>query len=187
MDRQAASELGPYLARDETLLWSGRPDRLRYATAELGPPALLAALFLVSLLGIVAAMSFGLIAWRPSGVTGLALAIFSLPFLYLSMRALLTPFERYREAALVAYGLTDRRAVFLTGGTRSRIEEMAVERIASVERRAHAGGLADVTMRRSERHKDGGRELTFIAVAGAGALAGHLDKAIPARAREDGA
>lgn len=177
MDRQAASILGPYLARDEALLWSGRPHALHYALAGIGWRFRAAVAALVVILALAAAFWVAVIPLPQSLFYRAAVALLVLSVLVVVLRVLAMPLERYFEARQVAYGLTERRALIIVEGSRSRIEEFPLSALEKAHRADINASLATIHL--GNTGKQGGdcrrsfveaRSRVFIAVRGADAL-----------------
>lgn len=151
MDMRAARELGSHLASDEKLIWAGSPDRLRYALHGFG----------LSKAGVARAAILVVIWWCVVlfGVTRVAtlelgaflVLMLAAPTLGVMAALAMRPLGRWSEARQIAYGLTDRRAVMLVGGPRSRIEEAAPSRFASPHKHLHGNGTATILFIRATR------------------------------------
>ena len=185
MEKRAARELGSHLASDEKLLWAGSPDRMRYALHGLG----------LSVAGLVGLACLVLVWWAVVVLVVAAMVALELgAFLVLMLAApamvvagilAMRPIRRWSEAKHVAYGLTDRRAVILVGGTNSRIEDAAPSRFAKHPlTRKHANGTTTVLFiesaaPRGVRQPQGANSAEprgFIAIAHGEALLAHLDR-----------
>jgi hypothetical protein len=182
MERMAASELAPYLARDETLLWSGRPDPLLYALSNIGAATIAAIVFLAALAIFGGAVVAGLFRPELSGGSAFAAAFFTVPLVMVSGTTVAAPMRRYREAKRLAYGLTDRRAIILRGGERSRIVEMPAASLSRFRKIDHGRDKATIVFTRPDAHVDESREQalprrqSFIGIANAQRLAMQLEE-----------
>lgn len=147
MEPRIVRELTSHLARDERLIWAGCPAPLPYALSETGPKIVVAAIAEIGLaiaMGIVAGGWFG---WSEAGLARILILAIGLPILLVFVGALSTPVRRFIEARQVIYGLTDRRAILLVGGSTPRIEEVPTSRF-----------VHPVTT----RNRDGSRNLLFF-------------------------
>jgi len=184
MDKRAARELGSHLASEERLLWAGSPDPLRYAFFGFGLTRLALPLFIVCVLAWWALVVFVLARLFVLDLGPFLVLMLAVPTLVVSGILAMRPLRRWPEARLVAYGLTDRRAVTLVGGEHSRIEDAAPSRF--VDRpitRKHGNGTTTILfiadsqprgLRQRAPDKGAGEPKGFIAVENGDALLAHL-------------
>lgn len=191
METRAARELGSHLASDEKLLWAGSPDRMRYAVHGFGLSlsALLGTGCLVVLWWALVLLVLSRLADLEFGA--LLVLMVAVPVLVMAGILAMGPMRRWSEAKHVVYGLTDRRAIILVGGTNSRIEDAAPSRFA--ERplsRRHGNGTTTVlfiadTQPPGRRPPDAGNAAEprgFISVAQGEELLAQLDRMRTGRA-----
>lgn len=184
MEKRAARELGSHLASEERLLWAGSPDPLRYAFFGFGLSRLALPLVIVCVLAWWAIVVFILARLFTLDFGPFLVLMLAVPTLVVTGILAMGPMRRWSEARLVAYGLTDRRAVTLVGGEHSRIEDAAPSRFASRPiTRKHGDGTTTILfiadgqprgMREPPQETGAGAPQGFIAVADGDALLAHL-------------
>lgn len=183
MDRQAASILAPYLARDERLLWAGRPNALHYASAGMGWRfrAGVAVLFIVMATG--AGFWLQIIAWPQELIYQITIAIGAFILALGAMHVLAVPLGRYVEAKHVAYGLSERRAIIIVEGSHSRIAEFPLSSLDKPRRLNINADLATILLGNNDtndheyrRSFAESRSRAFIAVRNAEALMERLNE-----------
>lgn len=144
---QPSPELDSILRRElmpgERLLWSGRPDpaRLRAAFAIwfFAVPWTAFALFWE-------AMTF--LPWMasthtPAAITwsfGIIFPLFGLPFIGVGLGMLWMPFKVRRRAARTIYGLTDRRMLRVSAGTKRESASVMLDQMGPIDVSADADG-----------------------------------------------
>lgn len=186
MDKRAARELGSHLASEERLLWAGSPAPLRYAFSGFGPTRLALALIMICVLAWWAVVVFVLARLFVLDLGPFLVLMLAVPALVVSGILAMRPMRRWPEARLVAYGLTDRRAVILIGGERSRIVDAAPSRF--IDRpivRKHGNGTSTILfiaesqprgLHQHEQDKSAGGLTGFIAVENGDALLSHVSR-----------
>lgn len=147
MEPRIVRELTSHLARDERLIWAGCPAPLPYALSEGRTRIVFTALAVLGLAIAMAIVAGGWFGWSDAGLARVLVLPVGLPILLIFAAVLSTPVRRFVEARQVIYGLTDRRAILLVGGSTPRIEEVPTTRF-----------LAPVTT----RHRDGSRNILFF-------------------------
>ena len=191
MDKRAARELGSHLASGERLLWAGSPDPLRYAFFGFGLTRLALLFVIVCVLAWWAIVVFVLARLFALDLGPFLVLMLAVPTLIVTGILAMGPMRRWSEARLVAYGLTNRRAVTLVGGDQSRIEDAAPSRfVIRPVTRKHGNGTTTILfiadsqprgMREPPQETGTGAPQGFIAVADGDALLTHLARL---RARE---
>ncbi|MDE3155909.1 MAG: hypothetical protein KGN76_12445 [Acidobacteriota bacterium] len=134
-----AALLAPYLDEDEPLLWTGRPRiglRFRAADIVLAPFSLLFA-------GIALVYEYAAIRVRAPLIMHLWGLAFVLAGLYLLAGRFFWDALR-RE--LTTYGVSTRRAIFLSGLWRRRVRLVPLDAIRGVSIREHADATGDVLL-----------------------------------------
>lgn len=151
MDMRAARELGSHLASDEKLIWAGSPDRLRYALHGFGLSK--AGVALAAILVVIwwCVVLFGVTRLVTLELGAFLVLMLAAPTLGVMAALAMRPLGRWSEARQIAYGLTDRRAMMLVGGPRSRIEDAAPSRFASPHKHLHGNGTATILFIRATR------------------------------------
>ncbi len=147
MEPRIVRELTSHLARDERLIWAGCPAPLPYALSEAGPKLAIAAIAAIGLAIAMVIVGGGWLGWNEAGLARILVLAVGLPILLVFAGVLSTPWRRFVEARQVIYGLTDRRAILLVGGTTPRIEEVPTNRFVD-----------PVTT----RNRDGSRNILFF-------------------------
>ncbi len=144
MEPRIVRELTSHLARDERLIWAGCPAPLPYALSEGRTRIVAMALTTLALavtMGIVAGGWYG---WSSAGLVRVLILAIGLPMLLVFAAVLSTPVRRFMEARQVIYGLTDRRAILLVGGSTPRIEEVPTSRFVNPVTTRHRNGSRNV-------------------------------------------
>ncbi len=144
MEPRAVRELASHLARGEKLIWAGTPAAFFYATFEFGWRLAVVAVVTAMIAIALLVVGTGMMGWADAGLSRAAILMIGLPILAICVSVLSLPVRRYREAARVVYGLTDRRAVFLVGGENSRIEEVPASRFLAPATTTHRDGTVDM-------------------------------------------
>jgi hypothetical protein len=147
----------------ERLLWSGRPNALRYAQARGG----------INLIIGFAVLVFAQVWTARASGDGSQFAWVGAIFFLIALALLLSPLWRMWRGLRTVYGLTDRRALTVVGGPFPRRISVPLHQIHSVELRQRPGNLGDVLFREIVRQgadtNVAGRE-GFITIAGADAV-----------------
>lgn len=147
----------------ERLLWSGRPNALRYAQARGG----------INLIIGFAVLVFAQVWTARASNDGNELAWLGAIFFLIAFALLLSPLWRMWRGLRTVYGLTDRRALTVVGGPFPRRISVPLHQIHSVELRQRPGNIGDVLFReivlQGADTKAASRE-GFITIAGADAV-----------------
>lgn len=175
MEPRAVRELASHLASEEKLIWAGSPDPWRYALFRLAPSwawivfigAIKIAWTLIVVIFIGQWMELSL-AWHLATIA-------AVPVILLALYVANGPVRRFLEARHMTYGLTDRRAVILVAGKRSRIEEIFPARFLDPETRRHGNGTLTVLFFEDSRVARGLKR-GFIGVRDGEALVGALER-----------
>jgi hypothetical protein len=172
MEREAARDIRNLLAREERLLWAGRPCPRRLALASIGWPQWLAAVLLPLSALLLAALGAGILHEAMAAGWRMLLTLASIAVFALSAQLLWSVVRCFRDARRTAYGLTDRRALILLEGKRTRVSEIPVAQLGEPGVRPLGSGLSTIIIR-SESNAPAARrddELDFVGVARADAL-----------------
>jgi hypothetical protein len=121
----------------ERLLWSGRPNALRYMQARSGISTILGLATLV--------MSEFLMN---AGRDGRILPWIGMIVFIVAIALLLAPLLLVWRARLTDYAVTDRRVLIVTRQPLGRLDVMPRSGIRSIELRQRSGGVADVLIER---------------------------------------
>lgn len=147
----------------ERLLWSGRPDpsRMRaiFAIWFFAVPWTAFALFWE-------AMAF--LPWMasthtPSGIQwsfGIVFPLFGLPFIGIGLGMLWMPFKTRRKAAQTIYGLTDRRMLRVTAGTKRESASVLISQMGPIDVTADADGYGTLRIQTGTRLDSDGDKVT---------------------------
>lgn len=134
MDQAAFTEVRNHIARDERLLWAGKPRAWRYALVRSGTGVCIGAALA---LGIAIMLILGLLGLDPpaqvvpqDGTWRTVLAALAGLSLVVGVALASRVLARFQEAENIVYGLTDRRVVTIIAGSRSRIYETATADLA---------------------------------------------------------
>jgi hypothetical protein len=162
-----APELDSILRRElmpgERLLWSGRPDpaRLRavFAIWFFAVPWTAFALFWEAM---------ALLPWMASSHTplgiqwsfGIIFPLFGLPFIGIGLAMLWMPFKARRKAAQTIYGLTDRRLLRVTAGTRRESSSVMLDQMGRIDVTADADGFGTLRIQTGTRLDSDGDKVT---------------------------
>ena len=116
------------IAPDEKLLWSGKPNPLRYALGEsIGP-------FFIGLFFFVAA----LIWFDVTASAGHYLWLGGILLLAISAAPLASPFWQFYRARCTSYLLTDERAVIAVSGMRPYRFSVLLSEIGAIDARVYS-------------------------------------------------
>jgi len=161
------AELNGALRREllagERILWSGRSD-----------PRRMRAVFLIWLFAIpwTAFALFweaaALLPWfgssqTPDGIRltfGIIFPLFGLPFVAVGFAMMAAPFVMLRKAARTIYGLTDRRILKLTSGSRREVKSVSFEQMGSIEVKADTDGFGDLHIETGSHFDSDGDRVT---------------------------
>ena len=162
-----APELETILRREllpgERLLWSGRPDpsRLRaiFAIWFFAVPWTAFALFWEAM---------ALLPWMASSHTplgiqwsfGIIFPLFGLPFIGIGLGMLWMPFKARRKAAQTIYGLTDRRMLRVTAGTKRESASVLISQMGPIDVTADADGYGTLRIQAGTRLDSDGDKVT---------------------------
>lgn len=160
-------ELDSILRREllpgERLLWSGRPDpsRLRavFAIWFFAVPWTAFALFWEAM---------ALLPWMASSHTplgiqwsfGIIFPLFGLPFIGVGAAMLWMPFKARRKAAQTIYGLTDRRMLRVTAGTKRESASVLIGQMGPIDVTADADGYGTLRIQTGTRLDSDGDKVT---------------------------
>ncbi len=178
-------ELDSILRREllpgERLLWSGRPDpsRLRavFAIWFFAVPWTAFALFWEAM---------ALLPWMASSHTplgiqwsfGIIFPLFGLPFIGIGLGMLWMPFKARRKAAQTIYGLTDRRMLRVTAGTKRESASVLIGQMGPIDVTADADGYGTLRIQTGTRLDSDGDKVTerfeVLGVPGVNRLEGLL-------------
>ena len=151
------------LMTGERLLWSGRPDpsRLRavFAIWFFAIPWTAFALFWEAM---------ALLPWMASTHTPLGIQwsfwiifpLFGLPFIGIVLGMLLMPFKARRKAAQTIYGLTDRRMLRVTAGTKRESASVLISQMGPIDVTADADGYGNLRIQTGTRLDSDGDKIT---------------------------
>lgn len=178
-------ELDSILRREllpgERLLWSGRPDpsRLRavFAIWFFAVPWTAFALFWEAM---------ALLPWMASSHTplgiqwsfGIIFPLFGLPFIGIGLGMLWMPFKARRKAAQTIYGLTDRRMLRVTAGSKRESASVLIGQMGPIDVTADADGYGTLRIQTGTRLDSDGDKVTerfeVLGVPGVNRLEGLL-------------
>lgn len=178
-------ELDSILRREllpgERLLWSGRPDpsRLRavFAIWFFAVPWTAFALFWEAM---------ALLPWMASSHTplgiqwsfGIIFPLFGLPFIGIGLGMLWMPFKARRKAAQTIYGLTDRRMLRVTAGSKRESASVLIGQMGPIDVTADANGYGTLRIQTGTRLDSDGDKVTerfeVLGVPGVNRLEGLL-------------
>jgi hypothetical protein len=162
-----APELDSILRRElmpgERLLWSGRPD-----------PARLRAVFAIWFFAVAWTAfalfweAMALLPWMASSHTplgiqwsfGIIFPLFGLPFIGIGLAMLWMPFKARRKAAQTIYGLTDRRLLRVTAGTRRESSSVMLDQMGPIDVTADADGFGTLRIQTGTRLDSDGDKVT---------------------------
>lgn len=151
------------LMTGERLLWSGRPDpsRLRavFAIWFFAVPWTAFALFWEAM---------ALLPWMASTHTplgiqwsfGIIFPLFGLPFIGIGLGMLWMPFKARRKAAQTIYGLTDRRMLRVTAGTKRESASVLISQMGPIDVTADADGYGNLRIQTGTRLDSDGDKVT---------------------------
>jgi len=151
------------LMTGERLLWSGRPDpsRLRavFAIWFFAIPWTAFALFWEAM---------ALLPWMASTHTplgiqwsfGIIFPLFGLPFIGIGLGMLWMPFKARRKAAQTIYGLTDRRMLRVTAGTKRESASVLISQMGPIDVTADADGYGNLRIQTGTRLDSDGDKIT---------------------------
>ncbi|MBX9664566.1 hypothetical protein [Novosphingobium sp.] len=151
------------LMTGERLLWSGRPDpsRLRavFAIWFFAVPWTAFALFWEAM---------ALLPWMASSHTplgiqwsfGIIFPLFGLPFIGIGLGMLWMPFKARRKAAQTIYGLTDRRMLRVTAGTKRESASVLISQMGPIDVTADADGYGNLRIQTGTRIDSDGDKIT---------------------------
>jgi hypothetical protein len=162
-----APELESILRRElmpgERLLWSGRPDpsRLRavFAIWFFAVPWTAFALFWEAM---------ALLPWMASSHTplgiqwsfGIIFPLFGLPFIGIGLGMLWMPFKARRKAAQTIYGLTDRRMLRVTAGSKRESASVMIGQMGPIDVTADADGYGNLRIQTGTHIDSDGDKVT---------------------------
>ena len=147
----------------ERLLWSGRPDpsRLRaiFGIWFFAVPWTAFALFWEAM---------ALLPWMASSHTplgiqwsfGIVFPLFGLPFIGIGLGMLWMPFKIRRKAAETIYGLTDRRMLRVTAGTKRESASVLISQMGPIDVTADADGYGTLRIQTGTRLDSDGDKIT---------------------------
>lgn len=147
----------------ERLLWSGRPDpsRLRaiFGIWFFAVPWTAFALFWEAM---------ALLPWMASSHTplgiqwsfGIVFPLFGLPFIGIGLGMLWMPFKVRRKAAETIYGLTDRRMLRVTAGTKRESASVLISQMGPIDVTADADGYGTLRIQTGTRLDSDGDKIT---------------------------
>ncbi len=142
MNGYAEHCVGRELMSDEQLLWVGQPGRgwrLRPADAFLIPFALVWTGFAI----FWEIMALFMVA--PAGRFGLIFPLFGLPFVLVGLYMLAGRFWLdARRRAFTCYGLTDRRAIIVSGQFRRTVKSVELAGMTDLSMTEHWGGRGSI-------------------------------------------
>lgn len=168
-----------YLDKGERLLWAGNPDPLRYAVNK-GATALFGILFL----------GFAIFWTVMASKSGGYFFLWGVPFMLVGAAVVLSPAFYYWRAPMVAYVLTDRRAVIDTQGPFGSRVSVPLDQVPFVTLKHATGGIGSVMFIENTRQGRRGRSYTtqdgFVAISDAEKVERQMRDAITAL-REDAA
>ncbi|WP_298191699.1 hypothetical protein [Novosphingobium sp.] len=147
----------------ERLLWSGRPDPLRlraiFGIWFFAVPWTAFALFWEAM---------ALLPWMASSHTplgiqwsfGIVFPLFGLPFIGIGLGMLWLPFKVRRKAAETIYGLTDRRMLRVTAGTKRESASVLISQMGPIDVTADADGYGTLRIQTGTRLDSDGDKVT---------------------------
>lgn len=147
----------------ERLLWSGRPDpsRLRavFAIWFFAVPWTAFALFWEAM---------ALLPWMASSHTplgiqwsfGIIFPLFGLPFIGIGLGMLWMPFKARRKAAQTIYGLTDRRMLRVTAGSKRESASVMIGQMGPIDVTADADGYGNLRIQTGTHIDSDGDKVT---------------------------
>ncbi|MFT5465491.1 MAG: hypothetical protein ACI8UO_000586 [Verrucomicrobiales bacterium] len=128
--------------------------------------------------GSIAAFVFA-IPWTAFAIFWMVMAsqgstifsLFGIPFVLIGIGLLLSPVWNYRAAKKTIYVITDKRAITIHGGTRSRIQSYLPDRLRDLRREERPDGSGDVIVEQESWTTSKGhtrtRSLGFLGVQNA--------------------
>lgn len=122
----------------ERLIWSGRPNALRYAINKGMVPSLFGVVFF----GFAVFWTYG-----AAKQSGLLFMLGGIPFLIIGLGFLLTPVWPVFRGARTTYALTNRRAIVDISGAFARGLSVPINQIRFVEMKPSAKGFGNVLFR----------------------------------------
>lgn len=167
MTPQTSHELDSILRRElmpgERLLWSGRPQ-----------PGKLKAIFGIWFFAVPWTAfalfweAMALLPWMASSHTplgiqwsfGIVFPLFGLPFIGIGLGMLWMPFKVRRKAAETIYGLTDRRMLRVTAGTKRESASVLIGEMGPIDVTADADGYGTLRIQTGTRLDSDGDKVT---------------------------
>ncbi len=147
----------------ERLLWSGRPQpgklKAAFAIWFFAIPWTAFALFWE-------AMAF--LPWvgsthTPLGIQwsfGIIFPLFGLPFIGIGLAMMWMPFKVRRKAAQTIYGLTDRRLIRISAGTKRESASVMIDQMGPIDVSADADGCGTLRVQTGTRVDSDGDRVT---------------------------
>jgi hypothetical protein len=150
----------------EKLLWSGKPNPLRYALGKSITAAIFGAFFLsISLLWIYIAAMAGSKSSNPSNAYFWLLGI---PFLAVGAAMIFSPVWEFYCAIRTTYLVTNKRAIIATSGIIPHRLSVPLSRIGTIDARPYADDHGAIIFKEViVRHSEGGETIHqdgFIAI-----------------------
>jgi hypothetical protein len=80
-------------------------------------------------------------------------ALFGVPFVLVGLGMLTSPYWLYKKAKQTVYGLTNRRAIIITGGSTKKVQSYTGSDMGVIERTERSNGTGDVVFATVEGKK----------------------------------
>jgi hypothetical protein len=157
-----ASRLESELERGEKLVWVGQPRPSLHARATLP-------IFLFAVPWTVFSVGWLVMATRGEGGLGILFFIFGLPFVWIGLSMLSTPYRALRAARETVYAITDRGVVIIQGGPgKSTVRRYGPKNLHKMTRTENADGsgnlIIETEVTRSSRGRESTTEHGFIGI-----------------------
>jgi hypothetical protein len=169
LPRELRSQVEMELQSGERIVWMDQPIPGHMARGTLGliifgiPWTAFAVFWTVMAAKGTSSMKGGAITWL--------FPLFGVPFIFIGIGMLSSPYWARRRAERMAYVITDRRAIIFQGGWRGSINVRSFEPSTlkgDLQRKQHADGSGDLIFTQELRRGSKGRQYTtnigFLAV-----------------------
>ena len=151
MDFESQQTAQAQLEMGERLLWHGKPDPKRGLWATI--PLVLFAIPWTGFSVFWMAAASGLF-FKDAKPGWLSLfALFGVPFVLVGLGMLTSPYWLYKKAKQTVYGLTNRRAIIITGGSTKKVQSYTGDDMGVIERTERSNGTGDVVFATVEGKK----------------------------------
>jgi hypothetical protein len=157
IDSEAQRTIEREMQSGERLLWTSKPDPSRLSARMIVPAIFGIPFTAFAIFWVAGAWSMTRNSPFPSNGFDNIFPLFGLIFVFIGLAIMSSPFWAFAKGTRTVYGISDRRALVIEGGSSQTTKSYSFSDMEDLERTERADGSGDLIFKRETRRGAKGR------------------------------